>query len=229
MNTAFENTAFENTAFVRSSRLRQALSRFVSAGVAAVLLATMAVPHAHAQSEELPLGSSMPAPDAELTRLDGTAASASDLMGGSATVFVFWSNQCPWVDRYEDRIQAIASDFRGDGVRFLLVNANDAATFPKENLEASRERADAAGYDVTYVRDDGARLAAALGASRTPHVFVFDDAATLVYAGAVDDSPASAENVEKPYLRNALQAVTSGESVPIADTKAFGCTLKFPN
>jgi thiol-disulfide isomerase/thioredoxin len=171
----------------------------------------------------------MPAPDVPLTRVDGSSATASDLMGASATVFVFWSNQCPWVDRYEDRIQSVASDFRGEGVRFVLVNANDATTFPKENLEASRERADAADYDVTYVRDDDARLAEALGASRTPHVFVFDDANTLVYAGAVDDSPASADNVEKPYLRNALQAVTSGESVSVADTKAFGCTLKSPN
>ena len=182
-----------------------------------------------AQPEELPLGSRLPATDASLTRVDGTTTSVTDVLGPDATVFIFWSNQCPWVDKYEARVQAMVEEYSDQGVRFVLVNANDASAFPRESLEASLERAESSGYDATYVRDDGAQLASALGASRTPHVFVFDDQRTLVYAGSIDNSPADADGVTKPYLRDALTAVLADDAVPVSDTKAFGCMLKDPS
>jgi thiol-disulfide isomerase/thioredoxin len=196
--------------------------------LAAGLLLGGAMPAA-AQPEELPLGSPLPSVEAPLVRAeDGAEVPVSDLTGERATVFVFWSNQCPWVDKYEDRIAALGEQVRGEGVSMVLVNANDASSFPRESLEASREKAASAGYDAVYVRDPDAALATALGASRTPHAFVFDEAQTLVYAGAVDDSPADASSVSKPYLQQAIEAVLAGESVPTADTKAFGCMIKYP-
>jgi thiol-disulfide isomerase/thioredoxin len=207
--------------FRRVPRLAVVLLAFVVAAAAAI-------PDASAQPEELPLGSPLPSVDAPLTRADGSTVAASDLTGSTATVFLFWSNQCPWVDKYEERVQAIVSDFGGQGIRVVRVNANDAGAFPKESLEACRQRADDRGYETPYVRDDRAALARALGASRTPHAFVFDDSQTLVYAGAIDNSPADPENVTKSYLRDALDALVSGSSIPVADTKAFGCTLKYP-
>lgn len=184
---------------------------------------------ASAQPEELPLGSSLPSPSTTLQDVDGTSVSVSDLLGSTATVFVFWSNQCPWVDKYEDRVKDIVGAYQGQGVRFVLVNANDASAFPGESLDASRKKAESTNYGATYVRDPQATFARSLGASRTPHVFVFDGSQTLVYAGTIDDSPGDAGNVSKAYLRDALDAVTSGSDVPVADTKAFGCTIKFPN
>ena len=184
---------------------------------------------AAAQPEELPLGSSLPATDVSLTQVDGTTISVSEVLGSTATVFLFWSNQCPWVDKYEDRVQGMVEEFGGQGVEFVLVNANDASAFPRESLDASRQRAASREYDATYVRDDGAQLASAFGASRTPHVFVFDAQRTLVYVGSIDNSPADPDNVTKPYLRDALTAVLGGDSVPVADTKAFGCMLKDPS
>jgi thiol-disulfide isomerase/thioredoxin len=184
---------------------------------------------AAAQPEELPLGSPLPSVEGPLVRAeDGAEVPVSDLTGERATVFVFWSNQCPWVDKYEDRIAALGEQVRGKGVSMVLVNANDASSFPRESLEASREKAASAGYDAVYVRDPDAALATALGASRTPHAFVFDEAQTLVYAGAVDDSPADASSVSKPYLQQAVEAVLAGESISTADTKAFGCMIKYP-
>jgi thiol-disulfide isomerase/thioredoxin len=201
---------------------------FLAVLLAVALTFTLAAPTASAQPEEMPLGSSLPSVDAPMKRVDGSSVSVPDLLGAEATVFVFWSNQCPWVDKYEDRVQAMVEEFGGQGVRFVLVNANDDAAFPGESLQASRERAESAGYEATYVRDPTAALAQSLGASRTPHVFLFDDTKTLVYAGTIDDSPADPDNVSKPYLQNAITAVLGGESVPVADTKAFGCMLKYP-
>jgi thiol-disulfide isomerase/thioredoxin len=177
-----------------------------------------------AQPAPAPLGTALPG-DVSLTRVaDGQSAPLRTLTGATATVVVFWSNQCLWVDKYTDRLAALAGDV--EGAAFVLVNANDAASFPKENLEASREAAPGFG---TYVRDDGATLAQRLGATRTPHVFVFDGGGTLVYTGTIDDSPGDPDNVSQTYLRDALAALAAGEEVPVGQTKAFGCMLKAAN
>jgi hypothetical protein len=181
---------------------------------------------ASAQPEELPLGSSLPAANGSLQVVGGGTTSVSELTGASGTVFLFWSNQCPWVDKYEGRVQDLIGSFSGQSIRFVLVNSNDASAFPKESAQASASVAQ--NFDATYVKDSGAALAQALGASRTPHAFVFDAQNTLVYAGTIDDSPGDPGAVSKTYLRDALSAVVNGEDVQVADTKAFGCTIKFP-
>lgn len=183
-----------------------------------VMLALWTVPSA-AQPETMPA--------ATLERVDGTTIQLSEAAGEAGTVIIFWSNQCPWIDRYENRVQQLVGRFQDQGVAFLLVNANDPSAFPQESLEASNDRA--SGYDATYARDDDASLARELDASRTPHVFVFDDDRALVYTGAIDDSPSDPDNVSETYLADVVEALIEGEEVPTSETNAFGCTIKFPD
>lgn len=197
--------------------------------MAGLILGLLVPLFVQAQPAELSLGSALPQINATLTQVDGSTVSLQRLLGETGTVFIFWSNTCPWVDRYEDRIQTLIQDFQPSTVQFVLVNANDATAAPEESLDASRERAQSRGYRATYVRDAKAALARALGASRTPHAFVFDRQETLVYAGAIDDSPSDSTRVEESYLRDAIGAVEAGEEPEGADTNAFGCTLKYPN
>jgi len=199
--------------------------RYSSRGL--VVLFLLAAAPANAQPEPMPLGSTLPS--ATLLQLDGSSVSMSSLTGETGTVLLFWSNQCPWVNRYEERVARLVDRFQSQGIRFVLVNANDASAFPQESLEASRERADAQAYQATYVRDEGSTLARALGATRTPHAFVFDADQTLVYTGTIDDSPSGPEGASNTYLTDALNALTSGDDIPVPQTKAFGCTIKFAN
>ena len=185
------------------------LLRF-SLGAACALLVTLAVPAgAAAQSS---IGSSMP------------AASLSSLAGNNATAVIFWSNQCPWTKKYEQRVFDLASKYERQGVQFVLVNSNSASDFPKESLSASEEQA--GHYPVPYLKDRSGQVAEAFGAKRTPHVFVYNGQGQLAYTGAVDDSPGDPSAAEKPYLANALQALTSGNAPSTAQTNAFGCVLK---
>lgn len=182
----------------------------------------------HAQQPLAP-GSSLPTVDAPLQRVeDGTAVRLQALTGSTGTVLLFWSNRCPWINRYEERVQRLVSAFRDRGVRFVRVNANDASDWPKESLATSRARADSQGYTMPYLRDPRAALARALGATRTPHAFVFDDGGTLVYVGGIDDSPGDPNRVQSPHLRKALDALVNGTSPAVSQTRAFGCTLKYP-
>ena len=83
------------------------------------------------------------------------------------------------------------------------------------------------GYDFPYVSDPGSLVALAFGAKRTPQAFLFNSNNVLAYQGAFDDSPSDEEKVEAAYLEDAIQAVLAGSDVALAETKAFGCTIKF--
>ncbi|MDP7071574.1 MAG: thioredoxin family protein, partial [Candidatus Marinimicrobia bacterium] len=75
--------------------------------------------------------------------------------------------------------------------------------------------------------DEKSQLAKAFGATRTPHIYLFDSEGTLVYRGAIDDNSKNAKKVKKTYLADAMNAILAGEPIAPASTKAFGCTIKF--
>ncbi len=199
--------------------------RHLVRGLSVLIVLLMGYMPAVAQPEPLPIGSTMP--PATLQQTDGTTLQLPAAAGEAGTAIIFWSNQCPWVERYEERMVELINRFQGQGVRFLIVNANDASAFPQEAMEAMQGRA--SNYPAPYVRDGGAQLAQALGATRTPHAFVFDTDQTLVYTGTIDDSPSGPAGVTTTYLADALSAIAGGGEVPTPQTKAFGCTIKFPN
>ena len=61
-------------------------------------------------------------------------------------------------------------------------------------------------------------------------MFVVDKEGTLVYAGAIDDTPSvKADDVKdaKNYVRAALDALAAGEPVAEASTKSYGCGVKY--
>jgi hypothetical protein len=69
-------------------------------------------------------------------------------------------------------------------------------------------------------------VARELAAERTPEVFLFDRDRRLLYHGAIDDSR-DEEGVSQRYLRNALDAVLSGQEPAVSETPAVGCTVKW--
>ncbi len=193
-----------------------------------LLFAAMLAIPATVQAQEVPLGTELPLANRSMSVSDGSSTTLAGLGGTASTVIIFWSNQCRWVDRYEDRLGQLVSDFEGRGVSFVLVNANDPSANPEESQSASGERASSRGYRAPYVIDAGSELATALGATRTPHVYVFNGENRLVYVGSVDDSPGDPANVERSYLADALEALVSGATIDVPQTKAFGCTIRFP-
>jgi hypothetical protein len=78
-----------------------------------------------------------------------------------------------------------------------------------------------------YAYDATSGIARAFGATRTPEAFLFDASGKLVYHGTIDDNADDATAVKDPYLANAVNAVAGGKAVPVAETKALGCGIKF--
>jgi hypothetical protein len=57
-------------------------------------------------------------------------------------------------------------------------------------------------------------------------VFLFNRDRRLVYHGAIDDSR-DERAVTRNYLRDALDALLSGEQPSVTETPAVGCTVKW--
>ena len=160
----------------------------------------------------------------ELPATDGEEHSFPD--GGAPTVVVFTCNHCPYALAWHDRIVDVARDY-GDRARFLLVNPNDAERYPRDSLDAMRERVEGdGGWPVPYLRDESQEVARAYGAQTTPDIFLIDAEGRLRYRGAPDaDHRDPALNAA--WLREALDAVLAGESPARPETEPVGCSVKW--
>lgn len=194
------------------------MKKFVT--VAAVILLFPAVMFAG----DLKIGATAPA--FSLTNAtDGKTVSFKP-GNGKVSVVVFTCNQCPYAKAFEPRLTAIANEYAAKGVQFYAVNPNDVEKAPVETLQDMKERAMARNYPYPYLKDADSSVARAFGARVTPHVFVVDGAGKIRYRGYIDDSAKPAQRT-KTGLTDALDAVLSDASVAEADTRAFGCTIKW--
>ncbi len=151
--------------------------------------------------------------------------------GGSAdapVTVVYWTcNHCPYALAWHERLLDAARDYGERGVRFLAVNSNDAARYPRDSLEAMRERVEAeGGWPHPFLHDESQEVARAFGALKTPDVYVFDDGGALRYRGAPDSDYDDPSQVAA-WLREALDAVLDGREVERPETEPVGCGIKW--
>jgi peroxiredoxin len=166
------------------------------------------------------------APPFALPGVDGRQHALEDYADSELLVLIQSCNHCPYVLAWEGRMKAINEDYAGRGVAIVAVNSNDASRYPVDSFAEMRKRAEAEGFGFDYLHDEDQSLARALGAERTPEVFVFARDRRLVYHGAIDDSRDETA-VRSNYLRDALDAALAGGEPAVAETPAVGCTVKW--
>ena len=195
---------------------------------ATILFAFALVQPVAAQSAQpLDIGASLPLAGETMQNVTGAATSLADHMGEQGLAVLFWSNTCPWVAKYEDRVLALSEEYEQAGIGFVIINSNDPSAYPEEGADAISQHAASKNYPFPYLVDEGSQAALAFGASRTPQVFLFDANSALVYEGTVDDSPSDASQVSEEYFRDAMNQLIAGTAITVQKTKAFGCTIKF--
>lgn len=143
-----------------------------------------------------------------------------------ATVLVVTCNHCPYVVAWNPRLRAVAEDYAPQGVRFLAINANDAARYPADSLEAMVRFVRDQSWPIPYLHDESQDVARALGAQVTPHVFVLDGEQRLRYRGAPDGDHQDPSQQAR-WLRDALDAVLRGDEPAPAETRPRGCSVKW--
>jgi peroxiredoxin len=182
----------------------------------------------------LPPGSA--APDFNLPGVDGRNWTLKDFSDAKVLVVVFTCNHCPTAQYYEDRLKAIVADYKNKNVALVAIMPNDpksirldelAWTDLSDSFAEMKIRAKDRGFNFPYLYDgDTESVSRAYGPVATPHVFVFDRARKLRYAGAIDDSE-RVEKVTKHYLREAIDALLADREPASTQTKVVGCSTKW--
>jgi peroxiredoxin len=173
-----------------------------------------------------------PAPDFALPDLDGKTVRLSDLKG--KTVVLEWFNPgCPFVKAAHTQcsIKAMASEQTSEDIAWLAINSG-AAGKQGNGVEANREGVETFGMQYPVLIDESGDVGRAYGAKNTPHMFVIAPDGVLAYQGAIDNSPdGTRESPEGGQLVNdveqALGALRSGSPVATAETKPYGCSVKY--
>ena len=176
---------------------------------------------------ELEIGSTMPLKDLKLADISGKNITLANAKGDVGTLVVFSCNTCPWVIRWEDRYVSLANTYAQKGIGMIAVNSNAARFGSEDSLEEMLEHAKNNGYNFPYAQDPESELASAFGATKTPHIYLFNGDDKFVYRGAIDDNAKNAKKVDEPFLANAIDALLAGNPINPQTTKALGCSIKF--
>jgi len=183
-----------------------------------------------ASIEELELGSTIPLADKEMINVDDEYYSLNDFQKENGLLVIFSCNTCPYVKAWEPRYIEINDLAEEKEIGVVLLNPNEnlreSLTEGTESLAAMKEVAEDMNYPFPYLVDENHELADAFGATRTPHIYLFNNADKLVYVGAIDDNSSSADEVEHHWLRNAINELAAGKEITTQKSKAFGCSIK---
>lgn len=170
------------------------------------------------------------ASDFNLKNLDGKMVSLSQYEDAKGFIVVFSCNTCPVVKQYEQRIEDLHEKFGPKGYPVVAINSNDKNVSPGDSYDEMKKLASSKGYKFEYLYDESQEVAREYGATNTPHVYVLskdDDQLRIEYVGAIDNNADDASAADKHYVQNAVNALLSGDNVPVAGTKAVGCGIKW--
>ena len=178
-------------------------------------------------AKELDLGSILPLGDIKMADISGKDISLNDAKGENGLLVIFSCNTCPWVIAWEDRYVELAETYKDKGVGIVAINSNETQFENVDSMEEMQAHAKEQGYNFYYTMDNGSKLASEFGATRTPHIYLFDNKDKLVYRGAIDDNARKPDKVENTYLADAIDNMLAGSAIDPAATKALGCAIKF--
>lgn len=173
-----------------------------------------------------------PAPDFALKDLEGHEVKLSSFKG--KTVVLEWFNPgCPYVKAAHSKgsLKEAAKTHTAKGVVWLAINSG-APGKQGHGVEANKAGVSAFGLSHPVLLDESGQTGRAYGATNTPHMFVVDPSGVLVYRGAVDNSP-DGEGESAPdgkllkYVDLALADLAALKPVGVAETKAYGCSVKY--
>ncbi len=186
------------------------MPRFLFAATALLLFVTPL----QAQ-EALEMGSALPHADQSFTTTDGATLTLGAASGSAGLAVVFWSDACPWVDKYADRMGSLAESYGRAGVGFVFVQS-----------EPLSEEGGGSNPGAPVVLDVEGELASSMGARNAPQAFFFGPDGGLAYQGAIDDSPANVDRVRVPYLQQAMDQSIAGMPIEVQSTRALGCSIQ---
>lgn len=165
-------------------------------------------------------------PDFALLDLEGKNVSLYRAEGRALVLF-FTGVGCPVARKSAEKLEAIESKYRSQGVSVWVINS-----YADDSLkEIGQEVRELGLYHFPYLRDSRQVVAYALNVERTAEVVVIGlKDHKVIYRGAIDDQLAPGAERSSPtvhYLENALDDFLAGRTIREAKTEARGCRIAF--
>jgi peroxiredoxin len=177
-----------------------------------------------------PVGSA--APDFSATDSKGKTQSLAQYKG-KYVVLEWFNPECPFVKKHyaPGNMQKLQEEYTGKGVVWLSVDSSapgkEGSLTPEQ---AEKKLSEWKGKQTALLLDSDGKVGKAYAAKNTPHMFVINPEGKIVYEGAIDskatpnsDDIASSTN----YVKIALDESLAGKPVSNANTKPYGCSVKY--
>jgi peroxiredoxin len=182
-------------------------------------------------SAALAVETGKPAPDFTATDINGKTVKLSDYKG-KIVVIESYNSDCPFCNnQYKTgAMQELEKDMAAKGVVWLIVNSvNPNNPSHRTPDQAKQEIADKKIIATAWIDDSSGAVGHLYGMKTTPHMFVVDKTGTLVYDGAIDDKPTPNHDPKtaRNYVREAVGSLLAGKPVTVAETKPYGCSVKY--
>ena len=172
------------------------------------------------------------APDFTLSAADGKSHSLSQYKG--KYVVLGWFNpECPFVKKHygSGNMQRLQGEYTAKGVVWLTIDSSAPGT--EGNISAEQAQKVMKNWNTkqtALLLDPEGKAGRSYGARNTPHMFVVNPEGKIIYEGAIDskatpnpDDIASSTN----YVKVALDESMSGKPVSNANTRPYGCSVKY--
>ncbi|MCA9128252.1 MAG: redoxin domain-containing protein [Planctomycetales bacterium] len=159
----------------------------------------------------------------KLTNSYGKQVTLEEYADRPILVLAFLGTECPLAKLYGPRLDEIQQRFQEQGVAVVGINSNN-----QDNLTELAQYVRRMAIRFPVLKDVGNILADAMGASRTPEVFVLDSHRDVRYHGRIDDQYGvgfTRERPERSDLVIALEELLRGDAVSVPETKALGCII----
>ncbi len=201
--------------------------RFVA--IAALMMTAAPAAFATAAAEQ---AVGQPAGNFKLIDASGRDVQLSDYRG--KTVVLEWHNPgCPFVKKHYEsgNMQTTQAQARAGGAVWLTINSGaPGKQGHMTGPEAQSFVTSAKAVPTSYLLDPRGVVGKGYGAKTTPQIYVIDPTGKLAYNGAIDDKP-TADKADIATARNhalaALAEVKAGKPVSVAETRPYGCSVKY--
>lgn len=182
---------------------------------------------ARTPSNMLPLGTVAP-----VFNLPDTVSDASltydDVKKENGTVVMFICNHCPYVIHVKDEMVKLAKEYQAKGIGFVAISSNDVENYPDDDPAKMKIFAVENDFTFPYLYDESQEIAKSYDAACTPDFYLFDGAAKLAYRGRLDESrPNNGAPVTGKDLRDALDLLLAGDTIPEKQYPSMGCNIKW--
>lgn len=172
-----------------------------------------------------------PAPDFTAKDINGKTIHLSDYKG-KIVVLESYNQDCPYChNQYKTgAMQALQRGLAAKGVVWLLVDSVNPKNFSYRTPEQARSEMAKENMDITaWIDDSSGRLGHLYDMKTTPDMYVINKDGILVYHGAIDNQPDPVHDPTKAqnYVSEAVGALLAGKPVAVAETKPYGCSVKY--